>query len=745
MFNSDPNNKDTLMDDIIEVGAITAGVPAYAYVNNKYQGSSLQETFRKYGSKLPGSDYLNNQLNRSISTTSGQLLSTAEQSLQKTLVSQLMMLEEMSPLHILRTLQLSNFIQPFTELSNNNEMIHISGRSIRNQEHYYRSLIDYVNKDNKQKVKRALQTRDLTRGMFYQNGNIYGATKEGLLDKDDLIFRNAKLALSTVKNGDINSPNHIVEKFANVIGSRINKDGAKLDPITIVAGKTGKDFAYNWGKSTLRFSMEVGFKTLDNPLAGIEEMLHGVGANYTGLFENKVYKSVKDRLNIGFGTNGRYDLGVKESLKISAKNIAVKGAGLYLGYEVLDSALRTLSPEGGLFDKGVATGLANIYASSRIAFAQMWSDRFQGYKEKQEQNAPGSTNLTTLLAFPLAGALLGSQLAYFGRVGVASVKGTEKAASVFNVESESKFLKNFGIDTKLKPMKKNALIGGLVGAAFTLPFLPGALIGTSSEELKELYSGKTDVAEKANRFWLFGGGAWDGSQTKFFTKNWVARLNADATDKVRYGDDDTKKSMNPFLHPFSYLRDPYKFEKRNAESMPYPVWGLDVSYGGIFGKVFEKTIGQVIKPDVINPAIRDAYQQQVTTVSKPSILSSVLGAKREGADEVKKVGTSFISSLLDSDTEVNTNLSAKDRSLVVDGMLSQPAQAGYKPLTESAGLTYKHLTDFTGIKGWSSSLALGSMGMNPETIDNQLARSGEAESVARDLVDQNLGDLMGTR
>ena len=115
MFNSDPNNKDTLMDDIIEVGAVTAGVPTYAYANKKYQGSSLQETFRKYGSKLPGSDYLNNQLNRSISTTSGQLLSTAEQSLQKTLMSQLMMLEEMSPLHILRTLQLSNFIQPFTE------------------------------------------------------------------------------------------------------------------------------------------------------------------------------------------------------------------------------------------------------------------------------------------------------------------------------------------------------------------------------------------------------------------------------------------------------------------------------------------------------------------------------------------------------------------------------------------------------------------------------------------------------
>lgn len=745
MFNSDPNNKDSMLEDIVEVGALTAGIPTYAYLNNKYQGSSFQETLRNYGSKLPGAGYLNNQMNRVISTTSGQILSTAVQSLQKTLLSQLMMLEEMSPLHILRTLQLSNLIQPFTELSNNNEMIHISGRAVRNQEYYYRSLIDYVNKDNERKIKRSLQTNDLVRGMFYQNGNIYGATKEGLLNKDDLIMRDAKLVLSSVKNGEIYSTNHILEKFANIIGSKINKEGSKIDPITIVAGKSSKDFGLNWGKSALRFSMEVGFKTLDNPIAGIEETLHGVGANYTGVFQSKAWQTAKRYTNINFGTGGRYDLGTRESLKISAKNIALKGAGLYLGYEVLDSAVRTLSGEGGLFDKGLASGLANVYASSRIAFAEVWSDRFQGYKEKQEQNAPGSTDLTKLLAFPLGGALLGAQLSYFSRVGVASTKGTEKAANIFNIETESKFLKNFGIDAKLKPMKKNSLIGGLVGAAFTLPFLPGALIGSSSDELRDLYSGKTDVAEKSNRFWSFGGGAWDGSQTKFFTKNWVARLNADATDKVRYGDDDTKKSMNPFLHPFSYLRDPYKFEKRNAESMPYPVWGLDISYGGIFGKVFEKTLGQVIKPDVINPAIHDAYQQQVTTVSKPSVLSTLLGARREGADEVRQIGRSFISSLLDSDTEVNTNLSAKDRSLVVDGILSQPAQGDYRPLTESAGLTYKHLTDFTGIKGWSSSLALNSMGMNPETIDNQLARSGEADSAARDLVDQNIGDLMGAR
>ena len=743
MFNSDPNNPDSLIEDIAEVGLLTTAAPLFGKAS-RYYNENLSDTFSNWGTKLPGSDYLVNQMNKTINTASGQLLSTEGQSLSKTMLSILMTAEEMSPLHILRTLQLSNLIQPFVELEQSNEIIHLTGRQIRGQEAYYKALLDYAQTENKNKVKRQLLVKDLTKGMFYHKGNIYGSTKTGTIDKNDLILRDARLVLGSQTNGEIHSPNHILEKFSNLIGGKLNSRELRSNPLTIVAGSSSKQFGLDWTKSTLRFAAEVGFKTLDNPLAGIEEMLHGVGVNYTGLFENKYYKAVKDRLNIGFGTNGNYDLGIRESLKISAKNIAVKGAGLYIGYELLDSTLRTISGDNGLFSKGLATGLTNVYAEGRIGFAKLWSDRFQGYKERQEQNSPGSTNLTTLMAFPLAGALLGAQSSYFGRVAVSSTQGVEKAASIYNVEKSSSLLSKIGIDAELKPMKRNALIGGLFGAALTIPFLPGALIGTSSKELEDLYSGKKEIAEKSNRYWMFGGTPWEGGNTKFFTKSLVARMNADATDKVRYGDDDTKKAMNPFLHPFSYLKDPYQFEKRNAETMPYPIWGMDVSYGGIFGKVFEKTVGQVIKPDRVNPAIFDTYETSYIQEKSPNLLSKLFHAKSEAGSALNATFFKELGDLTETnDTPVNKNLNVREKSLVRDGLMLNPSEGQYNPYKEASALTFRSAMDFTGIKGWTSTLALDSFGMDPGSVDNQLARSGEADSMARDLVNQNLGDLLG--
>ena len=151
MFNSDPNNPDSLIEDITEIGLLTAGVPLFGKAS-RYYNENLADTFSNWGTKLPGSDYLVNQMNKTINTASGQLLSTEGQSLSKTMLSILMTAEEMSPLHILRTLQLSNLIQPFVELEQSNEIIHLTGRQIRGQEAYYKALLDYAQTENKNKV-----------------------------------------------------------------------------------------------------------------------------------------------------------------------------------------------------------------------------------------------------------------------------------------------------------------------------------------------------------------------------------------------------------------------------------------------------------------------------------------------------------------------------------------------------------------------------------------------------------------
>ena len=750
------DNENSILKDMTLAASVAGVGVGYGLVDNfrqDYANSSLKQSVNSFAGKLPGSNYLQNQLLRSSSyssSTSNQLLSSTDQALQKTLVSKLMALEEMSPLHILRTLQLSNLIQPYSELAENDSVIHISSKSVRNQQHYYRSLINYLNEDNIQKNKRLLTNDDLMRGLFFKNNKIYGATKSGKINIDDVVVPNARLTLGAIKNGDIVSYNHVAEKFANTVGGALDKESLRHDPLIFVGSKTGRDFSGKWSKSFLRFSMDVGFKTLDNPLAGFEEMLHGVGVNHTGFFQSKGWQAVKKYTNIQLGTGGVYNIGVRDSLKISAKNIATKGLAAYVGYQALDSTLRTLSGDNGYFSQGLAVGLANTYAASRVALAEVWSDRFQGYKERQEKLAPGSTDLTTLLAFPLAGALLGSQASYFGRVATASFKNIEASAAKYNVESSSKILSKIGITENLKPMKKNALIGGLLGATLTLPFLPGALVGSSSNELRSLYSGEKEVEEKATKFWTFGGGAWSGSHTKYFTQNWVARMKADATDKVRYGDDANKKAMDPFLHPFSYLKDPYKFEKRNADSMPYPIWGMDVSFGGMFGKAFERTVGQIIKPDKLNPAVTDAINENTTVVGPEykgeSHLSDspigILGYLGFGAkkDLAKKTSEVFFEN---NNTNHLIGISQKDASLINEGLMEAPELPSYNPNKEGIGLTYQAMMDFSGIKGWSSSLILESTGLDPTNEKLQLARSGEASSAARDLVEQNLGDLMG--
>jgi hypothetical protein len=38
----------------------------------------------------------------------------------------------------------------------------------------------------------------------------------------------------------------------------------------------------------------------------------------------------------------------------------------------------------------------------------------------------------------------------------------------------------------------------------------------------------------------------------------------------------------------------------HEKDRPYAVWGMDVSFGSFFGKLFENTVGAIIKPDIIN-------------------------------------------------------------------------------------------------------------------------------------------------
>lgn len=715
---------------MLNAAIVGSGVGSSAFLLKKYgqEDSSLSNFYNK----LLGTNYLKRQLDKIPTWVDSDGSKFTNQSMMKSMLSQLMAIEEASPLHVLRTLQLSNIIQPFVGVTQSEQEVKFAARKLRNQRHYYETLINFANKEMDDKLRLAKIDQVMTEGMIFKGGKMYGLTADGKIDKANIVIPHARLALSNIRQGDINSPNQMFLNYAKSLGASVDLDRMKADPITVVGGSNGKALGGKWGQSWLNYSMEMGMKSLDNPLAGFEEMLRGAGLDNTSFFNSRAWVTAKRFTNVQLGTNGDYSLGIRKSLVKSGKNVAIKSTAVALGYEVIDSTLRMIAPQDGLFSEGLYTGLTNLYASTRIGFAEIWSDRFQGYKDSQEEYAKGSTNLSALAALPAAGALFGAQMSYFKRIGKTVMSDADKAADIYSVASKSETLSKIGLDKAYKPMKKNALIGAIAGAAVALPFLPGALVGASSEELRELYSGEKEVAQKANRWWMFGGSSWEGSHTQYYAKHNVARVNADATDKVRYGDDDTKKKLNPLLHPLAYLKDPYRYEKKHAEDMPYPVWGMDVGYGSIYGKLFERTIGQVIKPDKINPAIYELTKgMEESTSLKGGLLK---GAKNILVGDKERSGGSIA---------VPVELSGDDKSLIRDELMGVPESGRVSANLEGLALGYQAGIDLIGLKGWTASMPLAALGVDPNNMPLQLARSGEATSAARDLVDANVGDMFG--
>lgn len=738
---------------MITLGLGTAGASVGAkLLYDKYgkEGSN----FSNFYQKLLGTGYLSRQLDQSITWKASNGSTFSSSSTMKSILSQLMAVEEASPLHLLRTLQLSNIFSPFVNIAQSQQEIIFSERKLRNQTAYYEAMIRFANQDIEEKLKNKKVSDALTRGMIFKNGTLYGRTESGKIDLQNVLARSAKLSLSNISQGHINSPNLMFLNYSRAIGAPVDLDALKGDPLIVMGAKSNAAFGRKWGESWLRYATETGMKSLDDPLGGVEDLLKSAGLGHTSFFDTKMWKKAKQYSGLlQLGTGGEYNLPIRESLRRSAVNMAVRGGGAILGYNVLDQMVRGISPSGSLFDDGIYTGLTNLYGSTKINIAKIWSDRFQGYKEQQEQSAPGSTDLMKLSALPAAGALFGAQLSYFQRISRTAAYNADVAANTFNIAEESPLLSKIGIKAKLKPMQRNSLIGALAGSALALPFLPGALVGTSSEELKELYSGKKEVEVKANRWWLFGGNAWEGSHTQYFSKHNIAKVNADATDKVRYGDDATKASMNPFLHPFSYLANPYRYEEMHQLDAPYPIWGLDINAGSIFGKVFERTIGQVIKPDVVNP---NMYTAQDENQNRKFVGDTVVTGIKALEDDAKESGSVKEGILRagyhilfgnkekrDGSIQSPVQVSAKDRSLINSGLLAPPQSARFTPIGDSIATTYQSATDLVGLKGWLVSLPLAEMGIGPESTPLQLARSGEATSAARDFRDANLGDLFG--
>lgn len=734
-----------------------------------YEKAKKDEGIRALISEVPGAKLLKQKLtkqyldNQAAQIISGAIdpRSTAVAPLSQSLQSILVSLEELSPSQILKTLQLSSFNSLFVEVidEERKKARHIKQTSIQVYENYYKNLIL-----KESKIK--LSDEDIKHGFILQNNKLYQAVpvagNKGEVKAGRVLLDYATVVNSTVKTGDNHhSVNRVFEKFTNIYDANLSRSQLHTEPFVIVGGASKKSTVATWARAYGRFSLEIGAKSLDNPLGFLEEYLDMTGLNNSKLVKNKYFQTAKGFTNFKLGTGGVYNISSAEMMKKIGKNLAIKGAAGVVGLNIVDATLDALTPDSSVWSSGLVAGMADTFMKAHVKFAELWSDNFQDLKKSQENSAPESTKLSTLIGVPLAGAMTGANLAFFKRVRDTATKGLEQSATIHTAEQRlggllGKAADKVGINIVGNTLSRYSKVGALLGATLTLPFLPGALVGKSSEELRQEYSGEKEVAVRKDRGWLAGGTEYEGGQIKYFRQNLLRTIASDAKTKTLYGDRETKRRLDPVFNPIKYLRNPYRFEEMHQEDMPFPVWGMDVSYGSVLGQLYKGTVGELIKPTVIHPEFLKLQSE-----ANPNLVLGVKGEIAKGISEtISGKNSKTLSKLsagngeensdtsiaiVDSDAYTTPENERKEvKSLIADGLMLRANAPTASVLDRTLAGTSASLSDFTGLKGFSSSLLLGAANLNPtEQLRPELEVSGSSTSFSDTLSDANLGDMLG--
>lgn len=734
-----------------------------------YEKAKKDEGIRALISEVPGAKLLKQKLtkqyldNQAAQIISGAIdpRSTAVAPLSQSLQSILVSLEELSPSQILKTLQLSSFNSLFVEVidEERKKARHIKQTSIQVYENYYKNLIF-----KESKIK--LSDEDIKHGFILQNNKLYQAVpvagNKGEVKAGRVLLDYATVVNSTIKTGDNHhSVNRVFEKFTNIYDANLNRSQLHTEPFVIVGGASKKSTVATWARAYGRFSLEIGAKSLDNPLGFLEEYLDMTGLNNSKLVKNKYFQTAKGFTNFKLGTGGVYNISSAEMMKKIGKNLAIKGAAGVVGLNIVDATLDALTPDSSVWSSGLVAGMADTFMKAHVKFAELWSDNFQDLKKSQENSAPESTKLSTLIGVPLAGAMTGANLAFFKRMRDTATKGLEQSSTIHTAEQKlggllGKAADKVGINIVGNTLSRYSKVGALLGATLTLPFLPGALVGKSSEELRQEYSGEKEVAVRKDRGWLAGGTEYEGGQIKYFRQNLLRTIASDAKTKTLYGDRETKRRLDPVFNPIKYLRNPYRFEEMHQEDMPFPVWGMDVSYGSVLGQLYKGTIGELIKPTVIHPEVLKLQSE-----ANPNLVLGVKGEIAKGISEtISGKNSKTLSKLSAGNSEENSDTSIaivdsdayttpenerkEVKSLIADGLMLRANAPTVSVLDRTLAGTSASLSDFTGLKGFSSSLLLGAANLNPtEQLRPELEVSGSSTNFSGTLSDANLGDMLG--
>lgn len=624
---------------------------------------------------------------------------TGKKSLSIVVTNILQNIEELSPFKVLRSVQASNLITP---MAMSGVDINIPGKTVSAFESTYEAVL------SKRGAEKGLTVTSKNRayGFRIQDKKMYEVNADNSLGKK--VLNNASFMWTHTMAGT--DPEASGAIFKNKLAGQYHTliSGSKYDTlwkgeslvstglgVIPIGGNNPKmDLFRAYGRAFL----ESAGAAIDDPFAEVIDMIPAIKGT-------KIEKILKSLPKPNLWTGGEYRQSSAKSFKGGAKS-ALK---ILVGVSALahvDQLMFHASEEGSASKRGLYASVATAVVDVDIAASENIWDNFQNYKDSQEKYAPGSTSLYTMAGIPLALGSAAGVAVYMKRMGQGLIHGAKSDQAMTHLS-----------------WKKATKWGVIAGLIIEAPFIPGALIGDSSEDKKDMYYGRKEVAIKKNRWWGSGSNEFQGDQIKFFDTHSYAKMMKGVDTAANYGDKETEFSMSFLLHPFDYMKDPYRFEKMHEKDRPYPIWGMDVSEGMFFGKLYEKTLGRIIKPDVVNKKVYD-----LAPVSSES--ESVVGKDSIVMDGNKNI-------------RINKAVTEDEASLIREGLLVPEGSSVSTPGEEALGWVDHSFKDFGGLKGYLAQVGQTAIGLESEIGLNQLARSGEVHNLARTIKDMELNGLFG--
>lgn len=477
---------------------------------------------------------------------------------------------------------------------------------------------------------------DLNRQTFeFAQSKLYLVEKNaaGSWQRTRTLVEHADLDVLKTPFGDQVNYSRFAQAYQNVVGAK-SKRFKGITPSN-QEGATAFNFFVSGGQSKFgrfgRRAHAIGIdafkgylRTLDDPFALFSETLDTFGLGGAESKKvlgagSKVLEALKLRNKFGVGGFKHLEGTLPQLLKRHLSYGVPRILGAYMAYKAVNRVLAETTPiSGGLsgiFAKGYQTmAMGYSYMSQALGLTQL--------RRKQEQIAPGSSNFGAVAAFPLAGIITGGMASGLGWMAQSFGNDPDLLAKRFaktrfglgeqidiigkkvdhffgKAGSKSGFqaILNRIIPKTATRTRQWATIGGLIGAAMSLPFLPGALGAKNTpEEQKRIFRGEKLVPIRGHAHWETGMGAFKGEEIQAFQPHWTKRILDDTRAKSIYGD----YYGHPFKRFFKSLVDPYYLEKMHAKKGDrfYDVWGPGDLGLGFIGKIYKHTIGKLFKPPV---------------------------------------------------------------------------------------------------------------------------------------------------